>query len=446
MDLLAEAQPQASTRSGSSWLPHLILVGVIVVYAFMATVISLNTPAWEASDEPAHVQNIETLVSGHWYGMNSACHETLHGFKDCSSTEAHQAPLYYLVMAGWQTVVGHPRRTPAPGPASFRQLDKGIYVHHSDADLRFLLWLRLPNIVFGALTILFTYLGVRTISEDAWTPIVAASIVAFLPRLVFLTAFVTNDNLVDLLGAILLWAAVRYFVSPTPWRLVLTGGVVGLLVCTKLSTLPVVLVLFVLPLLRPERRSRLLTLVTGLGTALLVSSWYLIQNTVRYGDPLARRATVRYLEQVRGLGFVPDYRVTHPLNLILGGVPAQIYRGFWYTSGWNQFRWHWPANLLFWIVLASALAGLVGAHFDVKLLGLLGVFVLAAFLSVWIVAFQTYSYEARIAFVGVPALATLAALGVQRWRPPLRFLLPLLCFCGTVVAVQQNVLAVNWSH
>ena len=47
--------------------PHLILVGVIVVYAFMATVISLNTPAWEASDEPAHVQNIETLVSGHWY-------------------------------------------------------------------------------------------------------------------------------------------------------------------------------------------------------------------------------------------------------------------------------------------------------------------------------------------------------------------------------------------
>lgn len=49
---------------------------------------------------------------------------------------------------------------------------------------------------------------------------------------------------------------------------------------------------------------------------------------------------------------------------------------------------------------------------------------MGALLSIWIVAFQTYTYEARIAFVGVPALATLAGLGVQRWRPPLRFLLP----------------------
>lgn len=48
----------------------------------------------------------------------------------------------------------------------------------------------------------------------------------------------------------------------------------------------------------------------------------------------------RYLEQMGGLGILINarYRVSHPLNLIFDRVPAQIYRGFWYTSDWNLFR------------------------------------------------------------------------------------------------------------
>ena len=47
----------------------------LVVFGFivLSSVIAVKTPPWQSSDEPEHVRNIETLVSGHWYGMNLDC-------------------------------------------------------------------------------------------------------------------------------------------------------------------------------------------------------------------------------------------------------------------------------------------------------------------------------------------------------------------------------------
>lgn len=60
-------------------------------------------------------------------------------------------------------------------------------------------------------------------------------------------------------------------------------------------------------------------------------------------------------------------------------------------------------------------------------------------------AFTTAIDEARLAFVGVPALACLAALGTERWHFLLRFLLPLLGLITTLIALQQHVLAIHWN-
>ena len=65
-------------------------------------------------------------------------------------------------------------------------------------------------------------------------------------------------------------------------------------------------------------------------------------------------------------------------------------------------------------------------------------------LSVWLIATQTATYEARYAFVGLAAIAALAALGLERWRLPVRFVLPAMGLCGTVIAIQVNVLSVHW--
>ncbi len=104
-------------------------------------------------------------------------------------------------------------------------------------------------------------------------------------------------------------------------------------------------------------------------------------------------------------------------------------------------------GLLFWLALAVALIGLIGRHVSQRALLVFwgGVVAVAGFLSVWIVAFQTASYDPRLALGGVPALACLAALGLERWKLAVRFLFPLFLLGGTIFAIQTNVLALHWS-
>ncbi len=176
-----------------------------------------------------------------------------------------------------------------------------------------------------------------------------------------------------------------------------------------------------------------------------VSGWYLIQNTVRYGDPLARKATSHYLSVIGGLGTPAGqpYKVADPLRLIFIQIPQRILQTFWYLSGWNQFRWSWEVNLMFTLVLLACMLGLIRRHVDRHVLITLFVISGAAFLSVWGIALQSY-YQARYAFVGVPAIAALIALGVERWKLPIRFFLPVMCLVGTLVAVQIDVLGIHW--
>ena len=426
------------------------LGAVIGIFVILGSVIAIKTPAYESADEPGHVQNIETLVSGHLYGMNSHC-RALDSL--CTGTEAHQAPLYYLLFSGWQHLTGHSVQPPYKGSqANGFSIDNGpiwqhgVFLHHSPADLRFLLWLRLPNVLLGALTVLLAFFTVRAVSSDPWTPIVGASLVAFLPRFVFMSAFVTNDNLVNLLGAILAFLAVRYVREPTRWRIAWVGAIFGLLVITKLSALPVGLVIVSLAFMVTGWKRRIEFLGTGAFAALAVCGWYLIQNTIRYGDPLARGASARYLAQVGGLGTLfTSYKAGNPLSLIFDRVPARIGNTFWYQSGWGQFHWPWPVNVVFWVVLAGSLAGLVHRHCDRNVLIALTTIAAAGFLSVWVVSIQTSTYEARYVLVGLSATAALAALGLERWKVPLRFVLPAMGLIGTLVEIQQNVLAVHWS-
>ena len=134
------------------------------------------------------------------------------------------------------------------------------------------------------------------------------------------------------------------------------------------------------------------------------------------------------------------------MKYIVVDVPDTFLHTFWYGSGWQEFfRWPWPVGLLFWLALAGTLVGLIGRHVSPKALLVLAVLTVAGFLSVWIVAFQTKTYDPRLAFGGVPALACLAVLGLERWKLPVRFIFPLLLLGGTIYAIQTNVLGVHWS-
>jgi hypothetical protein len=181
----------------------------------------------------------------------------------------------------------------------------------------------------------------------------------------------------------------------------------------------------------------------------MICGWYLIQNTVRYGGPLADGASERYLTKIQGTGMPYDvpYKVTNPARLIFVDVPGKFLHAFWYGDVFVDPVFHkslpLAVSLLFWLLLACALVGLIGHRVSPGVLGVLGVLAVIGFLSVWIVAFQTATYDPRLALVGMPALAVLAAIGLERWKLGVRLLLPALGLGATIVAIQQNVFAIH---
>ena len=429
-------------------LPQLVLGIIILIFLALGTVIAIKVPAYESADEPDHVQNIETLVSGHWYSLTPHCRLTFHTIYTCTNgDEAQQAPLYYLVFAGWQKIIGQPVQAPFNQAIALPvRAHAERYARHSAAAHRFLLWLRLPNVLLGALTVLLAYLALRLVTADVWTPVIAASLVAFLPRFVFLSSFVTNDNLVNVLGALLVFLAVRYALFPSRWRMVAVGVVFGLLVLTKLSTLPIAITIVVLALMVKGWRKRLEFAAVGFGSALVVCGWYLIQNTVRYGQPLAQTDSSRYLAIIGGLGTIfGPYHVSDPVNLVVVQVPRRIVDSFWYQSGWDQFHWSTPVNLVITAGFAAALLGLIHRRVSLRVTVTFWTIALSALLCVWVLAFQTATYQARYAYVGLTAICGLAALGLERWRLPVRFILPVAGLVGTLLAIHNDVLGVRWT-
>ena len=81
---------------------RIAVIGVVGIFALLSSVVAATTPAWEAADEPDHVLNAETLVSGHWYRMDKG-----------AGLQAHQAPLYYVFLA---EILGPLNLAPDAGP------------------------------------------------------------------------------------------------------------------------------------------------------------------------------------------------------------------------------------------------------------------------------------------------------------------------------------------
>jgi Dolichyl-phosphate-mannose-protein mannosyltransferase len=447
----------ARTARGRGVAPRVAVTVVVFAFVSLSLAVALLTPPWEAADEPDHVKNVGTLASGSWYRMEPG-----------SGLAAHQPPLYYLGLTAWQKLSRIPERTPPPPIGSPRTLDRGLFEHETrrdSGDRSLVRWLRLPSILLGAVTVLLTANIGRRVSADPWTPPVAAAVVAGVPTFVFLSGVVNNDNLANALGGLLTLLAVTLVVRGRAensrvrlgWTAAL-GGTLGLLVLTKLSTLPLVIGVVVAILVTTSSlRERVKLLGVAAGSSLAVCGWWLIQNQLRYGDPFAARASHDYLEPIGGLGGrIVNGRIVlgiggrNPFELAFVEVPRTVYQSFWYNSGWNQFKWSAPTYIVFWAALVIAIAGLAIARRrplpSPRPLLVLVAFAVAGLSTIWITSFQTTTFQARLGFIGLPAIGCLAALGLERWKVPvpLRFIGPAIGVVGTVLAIRSDIVNVNW--
>ena len=162
------------------------------------------------------------------------------------------------------------------------------------------------------------------------------------------------------------------------------------------------------------------TLLSALPLPLWLPAWYRYR-TRSLREPARQRhnTTLPSSDSGNGAGLRVEYKVTDPLKLVFDAVPLKVFNAFWYGYVVVDRILNWSChcgNLLFWTALAFALVGLVGRHISSRALVVLGVLAATGFLFVWIVAFETKTYDPRLALAGMPALACLAALGLERWK------------------------------
>ena len=413
---------------------------IVTVWVLMALTIAQATPAWEANDEPDHVANVATLTSGHWYRLGT-------GF------ESHQPPLYYLLLAGYERVLGLPPKPVVPPPYVVGPPDHGLYSHDGVGEgsvERRLKLLRTISVLLGAATLLLTAAAVRRMTTDPWTPVVAAALVACVPKFTFVSGVINNDNLTNALGGLglLLGAlALKAGGRRTRARVLLAvglGAALGALIATKLTGAALGPALLLAAVAAPGsarlRGALLGAFVLGFAAA---GGWYLVQNQVRHGDPLAAEATRDYL-----MATVPNIFVTESFTAqAFEHVPRNLWRSFWYTSGWNQFVWvYWWVYLPLWIGLGAGLLALVVPPRRRRVasravMWFCGVGALCGAVALWIVGIETTTVQARVAFFSLPFLGALFALGLERVRAPVlvRFALPVLGIVMTLGAIKRDV-------
>lgn len=81
-----------------------------IVHLSFALTFSLLTRAYESDDEQVHAQYVEYIVR----------HDALPRISTLNLQESHQPPLYYLVTAGWQKLLGIPAFTPDVVPEHYK--------------------------------------------------------------------------------------------------------------------------------------------------------------------------------------------------------------------------------------------------------------------------------------------------------------------------------------
>lgn len=266
-------------------------------YLILATLYSVITPIFEASDELWHYPMVKTIADTGQLPVQDPAH--IGPWRQ----EGSQPPLYYLLAAllnaGIDTSDMNLIRRPNPHADIGLVLPDGnvnMITHRAEPWRGTVLAVhvaRFFSILLGLGTVLVTYHLAREIFPDApEIHLEATALVAFLPMFLFISGSVNNDNLSNLLGNLLLLLIVRLVeVAESPrWRdYALIGLVTGAGLLSKLNIgFMIPLVALALLLVSIRRRDWKPVVIGGLisGTiTVMVAGWWYMRNLQLYGDP-----------------------------------------------------------------------------------------------------------------------------------------------------------------
>lgn len=381
------------------------LVLLLVLSASLFFSWALAVPIMEGPDEPSHWQYIFYV---HQNGKPPPYGN--------SYSEANQPPLYYLLAAPFASASATPRSTSSrDDQGNFHTAGTNLFEHSTrDFDLYSPLYaIRFLTIGFAVLAILFTYWVGFEASGKATIGLLAAGLLAFLPQFTSRGMNISNDALLTMLCAMATFWIVRVAKRGFNWQAGIAAGVtIGLAFLSRINAviLAVPLGLALISQKTPWR-ARLGSFAVLMLAAIIAIPW-LVSNQIQYGDPLA----MRVLTTIVAAPWTRPKPITSPY--FLNEFPGALYESFVGRFGFIMDvplpNWLYTAFGLFFL---TALAGLVWRVIhqpgDRKLLLVL---LVIPFLSLGTIIYLNLTFSipfGRYLFPALPALATLAAMGLE---------------------------------
>lgn len=365
---------------------HWPLALLLALFTVLTVYQSTTLPLGEADDETDHYQYLQFVARAGHPPLTDAERDEA-GFK------GGLAPLYYVLTAWPIAVVG------ADTPPEVRRVDArpqrhiptdGLGINHVLHTLdeqrpwrgQPLAWhlTRLLSLPMGLVTIIVTYLlALRLCPRRRWLALTAAGFVALLPRFVFSSAVINDDNLVFALTALLLLVQVIILQNPRPpsaWLTAAIGALFGLALVTKyfsLILLPEIALTVGVVSYRaaksPAEMRRLIAPLLAFFLALCLTAgvWFafiiLRFNRVAELGWLAGLAAALGEPQItEGLvGLLAGHSVRPPAATYpLPEWFSLLYRSFWFEFGWMRVLAPTWVYAMFSGAALLAAAGLIG--------------------------------------------------------------------------------------
>lgn len=419
-----------STRSDRAAL--VILLGFIL----LAAAYSRATPPFEPPDEGPHflyAHNI--LVEG---GLPLL--EDRASVFASQSTHRHHMPLYYLVGA---LLISGTDRSDVDQFLTQNHLaligvvainNQNLYLHPfdppPDGALRAIHILRAYSIALAAGTLLLIYRGASRLFSPR-LGVIAMLLTASIPTFIFISASISNDNLVILLvtagvvWCIEVWQRARLSTRDAALIGVILGGT-ALSKHNGLVLFGIVgLIVLVGALMRRwSWRAAVQALAIAGAISALLAGWWYVRNLDLYGDLLAMQAS----QGIWGRG--------DSINTTAQGVLDEargIYYSFWMTLGHlNVGGPEWLYPYTFVVIVGGLIGSLIGLVRAVRqrrgdrvfALGLCWLLVLATLAAQVVTTRQIASSQGRILFPALLGFAGLIVVTWDAWLP--RRLTPLL--------------------
>ncbi len=278
------------------------LYAVLMGYIVLATVYSIVTPLFEASDELWHYPMVKYMAD---HGLQLPPQDPAH--PAAWRQEGSQPPLYYMMAAmltGWIDTSDLEQVRRINPHANIGEIwpdgNANMMVHRTEAEA--FPWhgtalavhmARFFSIALGLGTVIVTYLITREIfPEQPSIAVGAATLNAFIPMFLFISGSVNNDNLSNLLGNLLTLLVVRLLKTRElpKWRSYVWLGIcagAGLLAKLNLGFfIPVIgLGLLLLSIRLRNWRPIVIGGQTSGVLTIVIAGWWYWHNWQLYADP-----------------------------------------------------------------------------------------------------------------------------------------------------------------